>query len=46
MPRATGHDLSLLSGFVVAHALGADYPFPDDKEARKDFDRLRVLMGL
>lgn len=41
-----GHDLSLLSGFVVAHALGAPYPFPDNEAARADFDRLRNLMGL
>lgn len=41
-----GHDLSLLSGFVVAHAMGAPYPFPDNAAAVADFKRLRALMGL
>jgi hypothetical protein len=40
------HDMSLLSGFAAAHAVGAAYPFPENKEARKDFDRLRDLMGI
>jgi predicted NAD/FAD-binding protein len=39
-----GHDLSLLSGLVVADALGAPYPFDDDPGARADFDRLRRFM--
>lgn len=39
-----GHDLSLLSGLVVAEAIGADYPFADNAEARADFERLRRLM--
>jgi len=39
-----GHDLSLLSGLVVAEAIGADYPFAADAEARADFERLRRLM--
>jgi hypothetical protein len=38
--------MSLLSGFAAAHAVGAAYPFPKDTEARKDFDRLRDLMGI
>eukprot|EP00005_Dracoamoeba_jomungandri_P012742 CAMPEP_0174267776 /NCGR_PEP_ID=MMETSP0439-20130205/34908_1 /TAXON_ID=0 /ORGANISM="Stereomyxa ramosa, Strain Chinc5" /LENGTH=354 /DNA_ID=CAMNT_0015355485 /DNA_START=422 /DNA_END=1486 /DNA_ORIENTATION=+ len=41
-----GHDLSLLSGLVVAKAIGADYPFADNQEALKDFKRLQKLMGL
>lgn len=41
-----GHDLSLLSGFCAAHAVGASYPFPGNVEAEKDFHRLRNLMGL
>jgi len=40
------HDMSLLSGIVAAHAIGAEYPFPDAPEAIKDFDRLRSLMGM
>ena len=39
------HDMSILSGFICAHAIGADYPFPEDAEAKKDFHRLRDLMG-
>lgn len=39
------HDMSLLSGFVCAHAVGAKYPFEKNKEAKKDFHRLRDLMG-
>eukprot|EP00047_Mylnosiga_fluctuans_P012730 m.27573 g.27573 ORF g.27573 m.27573 type:complete len:486 (+) comp4436_c0_seq1:168-1625(+) len=41
-----GHDLSLLSGLIVAHTLGARYPFPDNKNAATDFSKLRTLMGL
>jgi len=40
------HDMSLLSGFLCAHAIGAEYPFPDEREARKDFHRLNDLMGV
>jgi len=41
------HDLSFLSGLVVAHALGADYPFgPDERLARADFDQMqRIMLG-
>jgi predicted NAD/FAD-binding protein len=39
-----GHDLSLLSGFVVAAALGAPHPFADDPAASRDFARLRAMM--
>jgi uncharacterized protein len=39
-----GHDLSLLSGLVVAEQIGAPYPFAADPEARADFERLRRLM--
>lgn len=39
-------DMSLLSGIVAAHAIGAAYPFPDTPEAFKDFQRLRMLMGM
>lgn len=39
-----GHDLSLLSGFVVASELGAPYPFPHHKQGQADFDRLRGMM--
>merc|ERR1719198_447788 len=40
------HDMSLLSGIVAAHAIAADYPFPQHPEALKDFNRLRGLMGM
>lgn len=40
------HDMSLLSGFICAHAIGADYPFPNESEAKKDFNRMRDLMGI
>eukprot|EP00756_Hemistasia_phaeocysticola_P007731 Hpha_TRINITY_DN14378_c0_g1::TRINITY_DN14378_c0_g1_i1::g.86587::m.86587 len=43
---ANGHDLSLLSGFVAANAVGAAYPFPENESAEADFHRLRNLMGL
>lgn len=39
------HDMSFLSGLVCAHAIGARYPFAGNGEARKDFGRLRDLMG-
>ena len=43
---ANGHDLSLCSGIAVAVHMGAKYPFPEDKEADIDFQRLRRIMGL
>jgi len=39
------HDMSFLSGLVCAHAIGAKYPFEQDVEAKKDFGRMRYLMG-
>ncbi len=39
-----GHDLSLLSGFVVAEALGAPHPFHDDPRAATDFAKLSRMM--
>lgn len=73
----TGHDLSLLSGFAVANAIGASYPFEqgikpavlkpvsidprderaftggldvaggvDPEEARRDFERMKTLLGV
>eukprot|EP01126_Amoeba_proteus_P017227 TRINITY_DN1819_c0_g1_i16.p1 TRINITY_DN1819_c0_g1~~TRINITY_DN1819_c0_g1_i16.p1 ORF type:complete len:322 (-),score=65.40 TRINITY_DN1819_c0_g1_i16:134-1099(-) len=41
-----GHDLSLLSGFVVAYAICDRYPFQKDDLAFSDFLKLRGLMGL
>lgn len=51
-----GHDLAFLSGVVVAHAIGAEYPFTQDgelaghkvaaKDARRDFNNMRNFMGL
>ena len=40
------HDMSLLSGFVCASAIGAKYPFPEKPEAKKDFFRMKDLMGV
>jgi hypothetical protein len=42
---ANGHDLSLLSGFVVAAAIGAPYPFSHNPAAFRDFKLLQSLMG-
>ena len=39
-----GHDLSLLSGFVAASEVGAEYPFPNVPHAKEDFLRLRKMM--
>jgi predicted NAD/FAD-binding protein/cytochrome b involved in lipid metabolism len=39
------HDMSFLSGLVCANAIGAKYPFAHDVEAKKDFGRMRDLMG-
>ncbi|PRP95204.1 FAD-dependent oxidoreductase [Enhygromyxa salina] len=39
-----GHDLSLLSGLVVAAQIGAPYPFASNAQARADFERLRRIM--
>lgn len=39
------HDMSFLSGLVCAHAIGAKYPFEEEGEAKKDFGRMRDLMG-
>jgi predicted NAD/FAD-binding protein len=41
-----GHDLSLLSGLIVAQAMGAEYPFAANPAALEDFQRLRKIMGL
>lgn len=40
------HDMSFLSGLVCAHAIGARYPFEEAGEAKKDFGRMRDLMGI
>eukprot|EP00300_Choanocystis_sp_HF-7_P011876 c17652_g1_i3.p1 GENE.c17652_g1_i3~~c17652_g1_i3.p1 ORF type:complete len:285 (+),score=66.86 c17652_g1_i3:720-1574(+) len=40
-----GHDLSLLSGFIVAHQMGAEYPFKDNRLCQDDYNRLAWLMG-
>ena len=40
------HDMSFLSGLVCAHAIGARYPFEENGEAKKDFHRMRDLMGI
>jgi len=40
------HDMSLLSGLIAAHAIGAAYPFEEVKGAKADFGYLRTLMGI
>ena len=44
MTPGNGHDLSLLSGFVAASALGAPFPFSRDPDARADYLRLRGML--
>ena len=40
-----GHDLSFMSGLVVAHAIGADYPFSiDHTDAVADFEQMQKMM--
>ena len=40
-----GHDLSFMSGLVVAHAIGADYPFSTDhSNAAADFKQMQKMM--
>jgi predicted NAD/FAD-binding protein len=40
-----GHDLSFMSGLVVAHAIGADYPFStDNSDAVADFAQMQKMM--
>ncbi|MBT8467942.1 MAG: NAD(P)-binding protein [Myxococcales bacterium] len=40
-----GHDLSFMSGLVVAHAIGADYPFSSDQtDAVADFKQMQKMM--
>jgi len=40
-----GHDLSFMSGLVVAHAIGADYPFSiDHTDAVADFKQMQKMM--
>ena len=41
-----GHDLSLLSGLVVAGAIGAAFPFPRNRASRSDFGSCADMMGL
>lgn len=41
-----GHDLSLCSGFAVAVAVGAKFPFEDSALCRSDLKKLSGLMGL
>eukprot|EP00666_Eupelagonemidae_sp_cell4sb_P002688 gene2688-2531_t len=39
-------DLSTMSGLAVASAIGAKYPFADNHLAKRDFDTIKMLMGL
>jgi len=40
-----GHDLSFLSGVVVATAIGATYPFAEDPACVRDWQMMRSFMG-
>jgi len=40
------HEIGLLSGFAAAYKLGADYPFADDKNARRLFEAVLALFHL
>ena len=46
MTPGNGHDLSFLSGLIIAKKLGAEYPFAKHSAAASDFERLRSLMGI
>ena len=40
-----GHDLSFMSGLVVAHAIGAEYPFSrNNSNATADFEQMQKMM--
>ena len=41
-----GHDLSMLSGLVVANKIGAKYPFQNNEKASEDFRLLQMFMGI
>jgi hypothetical protein len=41
-----GHDLSFTGGVAVAAAIGADYPFEDEPDAKRDFQLLRKFMNI
>lgn len=42
----TGHEGAILSGFVIANALGATYPFSNNDWARIQFGVVKGLMGI
>nr|KAG5692076.1 hypothetical protein BaRGS_021508 [Batillaria attramentaria] len=38
------HEIGIISGFAVARRLGAEYPFPEDELARKQFDHYMLVI--
>ena len=38
------HEIAVISGFAAAHRLGAEYPFPEDELASKQFDHYMLLI--
>ncbi|KAK7093233.1 hypothetical protein V1264_007023 [Littorina saxatilis] len=38
------HEIAIISGFAAALRLGADYPFPQDKLASKQFDHYMLVI--
>ncbi|KAK3095041.1 hypothetical protein FSP39_009526 [Pinctada imbricata] len=38
------HEIAVISGFAVAHRLGAPYPFPNDRLAAKQFDQYLLMI--
>ncbi len=41
-----GHDLSLVTGLCVAEAIGAKYPWPENKASERDVKLMSRFMGL
>ena len=42
----TGHEGAIVSGLVIADALGADYPFIENNWAKTQYDMVKSIMGV
>ena len=42
----TGHEGAMVSGLVIAHRLGAEYPFEDNWLAKSQFNTIKQFMGI
>ena len=42
----TGHEGAMVSGLVIAHHLGADYPFEHNWLAKSQFNTIKQFMGV